>query len=158
MAGDPLALGRGFDEDARLRLICEHLVEARPGGLDAALGQFAAFAQGADLAGSLVQVDADEVHGWPPSARLGPRVQRAGHYAAPRRPAASYYSILFGRFTDVRGVGLGGGMRPAHSSEDAWAATSASRSPSRISTSSGLCSRTMVGTSPRPCLRQRFGH
>src|SRR5215204_762198 len=40
----------------------EHLVEVRPGGLEAALVQLSAFAQGTDLAGSLMQVDADEVH------------------------------------------------------------------------------------------------
>jgi hypothetical protein len=38
VAGDPFALGRGFDEDARRRSAREHLIEARPGGLDAALG------------------------------------------------------------------------------------------------------------------------
>ena len=38
VTGDPLALGRGLDEDARRRPGSEYLIEARPGALDAALG------------------------------------------------------------------------------------------------------------------------
>jgi hypothetical protein len=60
----PLALGRCLDEDARRRSTREQLVEALPLGLDAALDEFAVFGQDADLAGGLVQVDADEIHGW----------------------------------------------------------------------------------------------
>src|ERR1051325_6075583 len=37
VAGDPLTLGRGFDENASVLALREHLIETRPGRLDAAL-------------------------------------------------------------------------------------------------------------------------
>jgi hypothetical protein len=49
VAGAPLALGRCLDEEARRRPLAEQLVEALPVGLDAALDEFAAFGQDADL-------------------------------------------------------------------------------------------------------------
>jgi hypothetical protein len=42
----------------------EQLVEAIPVGLDAALDQLAVFCQDANLAGVLVELDSDVVHGW----------------------------------------------------------------------------------------------
>jgi hypothetical protein len=64
MSCRPLAVGRGFDEHARRRSRGEQLIETLPVGLDAVLDQLAAFGQDADLAGGLVEVYSDVVHGW----------------------------------------------------------------------------------------------
>lgn len=59
MTGDPLTLGRGFDENTRSWTFSEDLVETRSRRLDAAFGQLAVFEEDADLTGSLVQIDTD---------------------------------------------------------------------------------------------------
>jgi hypothetical protein len=59
VAGAPLALGRGFHQDARRRPLTQELVEALPVGLDAALDELAVFGQDANLAGVLVEVYSD---------------------------------------------------------------------------------------------------
>src|SRR4051812_27032183 len=64
VTGAPLALGRGFDEDARRRPLTQELVEALPLGLDAALDELAVFGQDADLTHVLVEVYSDVIHGW----------------------------------------------------------------------------------------------
>jgi hypothetical protein len=64
VAGDPLTLGRSLDQYLGRRLSAEQAVEAVPVGLDSALLELAILGQDADLAGDLVEVDADVVHGW----------------------------------------------------------------------------------------------
>ena len=64
-AGEPFAVGRGFDQDARPWARAEDRREAFGLGADALLDQFAPFGEDADLAFPLVDVDANMVHGWP---------------------------------------------------------------------------------------------
>ncbi len=100
VAGAPLALGRGLDEDARLRPAAEQGVEARPLGLDAALDESAVFGQDADLAGVLVDVyPMCYMTGLTPSA-VRHRVWLWGVIMSPRewRPAASSNSFMIHQF------------------------------------------------------------
>src|SRR5439155_1995797 len=63
----PLAFGRGLDEDPRPPSVAQDLggpVRLRP---DPALEQFPRLGQDADLAVLLVDVDANMIHGWPPT-------------------------------------------------------------------------------------------
>src|SRR5262249_47308883 len=64
-AGDPLAVGRGLDQDARPGSPTEHGGEALGLGADALLDQFAPLGQDTDLTSPLVDVDANMIHGWP---------------------------------------------------------------------------------------------
>src|SRR5262249_30532596 len=72
--GHPLALRRGLEEDARRRSLPQHLGEAVWIGADPPFNQLAALGQDADLAFPLVQIDANMVHGWPPSPCATERV------------------------------------------------------------------------------------
>src|SRR5262249_18018175 len=63
--GDPFAVGRRFDQDARPGARAEHGREALGLGADAPLDQFAALGEDADVTFPLVDVDANMVHGWP---------------------------------------------------------------------------------------------
>ncbi len=64
-AGDPFAVGGSLDEDPRPGPLAEHRGEALGLGADALLHQFAPLGQDTDLTFSLVDVDANMVHGWP---------------------------------------------------------------------------------------------
>src|SRR5262249_49635063 len=59
---------RGLDEDTGARAVAEDVGEPLGGGADAPRDQFALSAQDADLTFHLVHVDANLIHGWPPSA------------------------------------------------------------------------------------------
>lgn len=72
-------------------------MEARSVGLDAALDELAVFGQDADLAGVLVDVDSNILHGWPHSfCGYSPRVV-VGVIMSPQewRPAASSNSFMW---------------------------------------------------------------
>jgi hypothetical protein len=64
VAGAPLALGRGLDEDPCRRPAGQEFIEALPISLSAALDEFAVGSQDGDLAGCLVEVDANKVYCW----------------------------------------------------------------------------------------------
>ena len=64
---DPFTLGRGLEEDAGARSLPEYFRKAARLRPDPALDQFAPLGQDADLTFLLVHVDANMVHGWPPS-------------------------------------------------------------------------------------------
>jgi hypothetical protein len=64
----PLALRRGFDEDASGRPLPQHLGEPLPTRPDPLLHQFPLGGEDAELALALEQIEPDIIHGgWPPS-------------------------------------------------------------------------------------------
>src|SRR5215470_9995360 len=73
-SGDPFTLRRGFQQDLGRRPPAEGLGEPLGFGADPALDQLASLSQETDLAFPLVQVDANMVHGWPPSPCASERV------------------------------------------------------------------------------------
>src|SRR5262249_23709329 len=72
--GDPFTLRRGFQQDLGRRPPAECLGETLGLGADPALDQLASSGQETDLAFPLVQIDANMVHGWPPSPCATERV------------------------------------------------------------------------------------
>src|SRR5262249_49543170 len=69
-ASYPLRLGHRFHQDAGPGPAAELRGESLPVGADPALDDLAGLRLDADLTIALVQVDANMVHGWPPSLRL----------------------------------------------------------------------------------------
>src|SRR5262252_3401781 len=72
--GDPFTLRRGFQQDLGRCPPAEGLGEPLGFGADPALDQLASLSQETDLAFPLVQIDANMVHGWPPSPCATERV------------------------------------------------------------------------------------
>jgi hypothetical protein len=71
VARDPLALGRGLEQDAGPRAAPEHLGEPRARGCDAALDELAAGGEDAELALALVEIETYRIRGgWPPGCAL----------------------------------------------------------------------------------------
>jgi hypothetical protein len=69
VASDPLALGRGLEQDPRRGPRSEHRGEAFGGGADPAFDHVAIVGQDTELALALVQIESDILHGWPPAVR-----------------------------------------------------------------------------------------
>ncbi len=67
---DPLTLGRCLDHDARLPPLTQELCQARPLRSTPPFDDLAALGENADLTVSLMHIDANMVHGWPPRLRL----------------------------------------------------------------------------------------
>ncbi len=84
-AGYPFALGRRLEHDPPPGPRAEHGGEPRGLGADPLLEQFAPLRQDADLTFLLVHVDANMVHGWPPSPCARERVIAVGQSMPPRR-------------------------------------------------------------------------
>ena len=74
-AGDPFALGRGLDQDAGPRALAQRLSEPVVSCHDAPLDDLAVIAEPTDLTFILVDVDANVLHGWPPSSCGSDRVE-----------------------------------------------------------------------------------
>src|SRR5215469_1805599 len=72
--GDPFTLRRGFQQDLGRRPPAECLGEPLGFGANPALNHLASLSQETDLAFPLVQIDANMVHGWPPSPCAPERV------------------------------------------------------------------------------------
>jgi hypothetical protein len=84
-ARHPFALGRRLEHDPPPGPRAEHGGETRGLGADPLLEQLASLRQDADLPFLLVHVNANMLHGWPPSPCARERVIAVGQSMPPRR-------------------------------------------------------------------------
>ena len=95
--GDPFAVGRGLDHNPGAGPRPQQGVEALRLSPDAPLDDLTTLGEDVDLAIPLVHVDANMVHGWPPSPCARERVIAVGHSMPPRRVGGQPLHPIYAR-------------------------------------------------------------